>query len=700
MAPSSDVVIEKEKIYLKDYSIIRNRPKGRQRFLSSHVEELSIILGVSPSLNQIDAFEQFAEKSSQATDKRIPCLLQDDFNPIMIDDNICQWCSKNTACTFNNTKIDSLQITMHPKISDSDKEILRTFFEKKEFTKNKSRIFNHNIHPFKPLFGDLTKSLMLTPLGLFNKHPKFSHSFWAHLFYSPPLGRTLTMFEAMILDTISEQTQEFKLDRNKRFPTCGELSKWFEDEGRTDLQSSIIGELIERTKSLIYGGFDIPVELGFELTRESDLVDFSHSLIESFHQFNIRSMNNTEIPVAVERESCILLVPKNYHQEFNWASCVRILRIIYIDNLNDVFVLHHDVEIHELMSTDQDIDDCVFPPDFSSQKSFSCKEICDSIEKFNLPYSLIPWKKELPRSIPGKPDYLVLDWFKPEELFEAHYAHLFYRNKASTTGDETQLNHFDNLDNFVDRFYNITSMSENVSYDEKSLIEFKELYHSAYYRKMTPCEALTILCSSTNPVVHKFLHRSIYQFRTDHVDIETFSFRLDWHVDDQENYEPRQRLIEFTREIHNSGGVTDFEKTPFTVSKNDFSDIGPRQLRRICSALNHGTELMKENIIMRSDSINTTVSSGGLWISQSLMEVMDESISEHIAAQLKYYSDHRAMCCALASDLPMVKRMVGLTVNHVSTKRISSQNVVFWTVPSAASEFSPHFVFVGSNRRI
>ena len=130
----------------------------------------------------------------------------------MINEQICQWCSKNTVCTFDSSKIESLQIDFHENITDFDYQILRTFFEGKEFL-TKSRIFNHSIHPFKPLLGELTKPLMVTPLKFFNEHPQFSHSFWAHLFYSPPLGRTLTMFEAMILDIISDETRDFKIDQ-------------------------------------------------------------------------------------------------------------------------------------------------------------------------------------------------------------------------------------------------------------------------------------------------------------------------------------------------------------------------------------------------------------------------------------------------------------------------------------------------------
>jgi hypothetical protein len=90
---------------------------------------------------------------------------------------------------------------------------------------------------------------------------------------------------------------------------------------------------------------------------------------------------------------------------------------------------------------------------------------------------------------------------------------------------------------------------------------------------------------------------------------------------------------------------------------------------------------------------------GGIWLSQGLIDAMNPDLAEYITAQLRHYTYHSTMCCALSEELPQIRLNVGLPDRILSTN-LPNLELRIWNPPGAASETSPHFVFMGQNRRI
>ena len=702
-----------EDLFIKDFSVIRERPKGRAIALSNHVEEISVILGLLPSTDPSNELAKLAKVYAKAGDYRqIQCLLQIDSEPFPIDLQVCKWCSKNTACTSESIKVDTLKISFDKRTQSIDKSLIGEYLRQKNF-KTEGRIFCDEIHPFRPMIGDISRSLMLTPLNYFSKlHPNYSDSHWCHIFYSPPLGRTLTMFEAMILDIIVDETQDFRDVR--KFPTCDEFSSWYGKKGIHGFISENMRELIDITQSQMYSGFNIDVELGSGLNRESKVEDFVSNLIEDLHHSHRHSQINSDFPIAVERESCLIFVPKGYIGRLPWHSAIRIIRVIEIKDLSEICVLHH-----------QDIDGVGFQHHMSkivshrnsnlAKTAFNMMPRCNnpptvinhSIRRYAQSYMLQHWVQSMPRFSVEQKNLLVIDWFSPSEIFESQYANLFYRNKANTSGDQEQLNHFTRVYDFIDKFYTVP---ENLGYvpNSEELREFKQLIKAPHYQKMTPYEALTDLCQSSNSLVKKFLFCERGESpNTRSKDLESITFELNWKEKESSNIasnqadnggtfsvNDRRRLVRIYREIENPDSAN-FSVSPFNHAIEGQVDMKIRQLRRLSAALDYGFE----NTFADRESAKSESSLGGIWVSSGLEQAMTEDIADHIVAQVRYYCNHSTMCCALNDEMEQIGMLIGVP-EKVLEKVCGDTKFCIWNPPSAASEFSPNFVFLGNNRRI
>jgi len=508
------------------------------------------------------------------------------------------------------------------------------------------------------------------------------------------------MFEAMILDSIPKHTFDYKKSAVARFPTCCELSKWFEEHERDELLSSVIINLLEQTKKTIYSGFDIPIELGSNISRDSNLYEYAYSLIERIHiESQSYSKENAETPIAVERESAILLIPETLVGEITWPSCVRVIRVIRIPDLCQVCVLHHQsISGNDFIRKKNIPFPCDIAGNLLSITTSSCDLIVKALAIWRKSYRLVHWDTDFSLLSDGK----YLDWYRPHELFEAHYAHLNYRNIAATTGDESQLDHFQKMDEFIERFFRVEDAEQNIV-DRSKLECFKAHYFSSHYRKMAPYEALLEMYSSHNGLVGSFLRINIEDSVDFTYEIQTVSFIMNWEERSQVKRIKikKQKKIQFSRTIYHSerrsgeSNYIEHSHSQFTLKLNEDSNVGPRWIDRICKALNHGSVGIDQT---KPHTEASGISEGGIWISSGVMENMDDEIASYIAVQSKKYAYFRTMCCALPDELKNIENIVGTTNGfEVDTP---SNKIVFWNPPAAAAETSPHFVYVGSQRRL
>jgi hypothetical protein len=668
--------------------------------LSDFVAEMSVIFGISPSNNPTIELGKLAKNYSKSGNKQTQCLLQLDSDSFFIDTQVCQWCSKNTSCSSEFKSLNSLKIVFEDSTSESGHKIISEYLLNKKYSTN-GRIFTNNIHPFRPIFGDISKSLMISPLRVFTTtHPSLLKSHWSHIFYSPALTRTLSIFEAMILDSIIDETQMFKMVR--QYPTCGEFSSWYVEKGQNSVQLENMKKIIRTTQDKLPLHHNVKTELGSNLTHDSNIEEFVQSLLLNVHQSHIHESKNAEIPIVVERETCILLVPKGFTEKVPWNSAVRIIRIIEIDGIQEVYVLHHE-----------NINGLGFKPEKALVKQYRNSDsskisffhysppinlpesILNSIKKYSLPYTLLHWKNP-PSNSQLNQHNKILDWFRPGELFEAHFANICYRNTASTSGDEEQLDHFEKLDYFVNRFFSITAEEEIDN--ESKLDDFLQIYRQPHYRKMTPYQALYNICKLNESSVSEFLRQTESPSdKNPAINIETFTFKINLKTNKLQS-SSNQQIVKIYREVENPE-TNNPKKNPFVASVGGKVDFSSRELRRICSALDYGNESLKNNNFENWRISKSEHSVGGIWISSGLLNKLNSDFSDAIVSKIRVYALNRLLCCALVEELAEISLLVG-EPEIIRLHKFESIEYCIWNPPSTASELSPNFVYVGHNRKI
>ena len=195
---------------------------------------MGIIPRVDDSVETLSKLANVSSDSRLATEK-VSCYYQPN---LKIDKKICQWCMKNNTCTSyeNNSRLRSLnfEIISKQKPKNNDIKLIEDYFKNHKFRRLDNLVFTDRIDPFKPgLTIEGNRVIFLVKLEDINYSNSKIKNPWSHIFYSKLLQRTLTVFEALYLNSSimilkgSFGNLNESIASSESLPTINELKLFF-----------------------------------------------------------------------------------------------------------------------------------------------------------------------------------------------------------------------------------------------------------------------------------------------------------------------------------------------------------------------------------------------------------------------------------------------------------------------------------------
>lgn len=358
-----------------------SRPKGNGFQFSENLQLIQQILGIIPRIDDsVETLSKLANASSDsklATEK-VSCYYQPN---LKINKKICQWCMKNNTCTSyeNNSRLRSLnfEIISKQKPKNNDIKLIEDYFKNHKFRRLDNLVFSDRIDPFKPgLTIEGNRVIFLVKLEDINYSNSKIKNPWSHIFYSKLLKRTLTVFEALYLNSSimilkgSFGNLNESIASSESLPTVNELKLFFNQLSdnsefnlskkqlkKTLIKNNLIGKSIDllgselillknlyknTIKYIDHNLFDIQQEI---LVNYDSLLDLDDNITNFFHEVQMslqKNMKSQEFPKGakffdVRRKGYIIANSKGITKPL--PSSIQLTRVIKIDELQDSWVL-------------------------------------------------------------------------------------------------------------------------------------------------------------------------------------------------------------------------------------------------------------------------------------------------------------------------------------------------------------------------
>ena len=444
-----------------------------------------------------------------------------------INRSICEWCLYSNECDDNDAakiKENSRYIFLQSKsgaksaIKD-DKLLITSFMDKKDFVVDYNSnivnlIFSSRTDAFKPMFGRKSKRQMfITPASfctISNQSKNGSH--FSHIFYSSLLGRSITIFEAIVLDKLSDSDFSDKSSS----PSFEHTYNWFE----TRLGFSESQNLVSKLKKMIQfvnrnflesynpntqpgiSGYDNSAlfhdifSKGREMFRYN-LIDISAELFSCFVEgssfeeqvynffneiysklYTLEKFDSGKIKrggnkIIDSRIDCILLHPSDKTENVKLIGKYRLIRKIPIKNLSEPYLIIDGLPVelnHNEASENESISMNIF------EQSSNAFRTCDMLNKskYHLdPIYFCPWNETKNEELDSLTNLVML--FDGNSINEAHSMNLFLENLNTMKGDRNYFVKIDNFNLFIETFFEISySLNDSPSSEMSSFLEIRE----------------------------------------------------------------------------------------------------------------------------------------------------------------------------------------------------------------------------------
>jgi hypothetical protein len=193
---------------IESESITEPRKSGSKMPLKKKLNQINHIFGLKTSTKTGAHIQDMAMLYQNKDETQIGfCLLDSRWQ---INKEACNWCTHRKTCdTTEKTILKSIEFgiqTRDTTVEDTRRDgvVLKKWLqEKKNVIAKNGFVFSNKEDIFKPGFGNNnSRKMLLMPLAEITLDAWNKKNSWPHLFYSPFLARTLTLFEAMIIDYI------------------------------------------------------------------------------------------------------------------------------------------------------------------------------------------------------------------------------------------------------------------------------------------------------------------------------------------------------------------------------------------------------------------------------------------------------------------------------------------------------------------
>ena len=466
-------------------------------------------------------------------------------NDDRINKSICIWCAHSEECDKIETRIiresssySFLEIGEERVAMENDRKTIIEFMRSKSFvvSYNERLVrmpFTSHDDIFKPMFGNHSdRQMHIVPADYcIDDKAAPVDKYFPHVFYSKLLHRSITVYEAALMDCLTTKTFE----SNRKFPTINDCVEWFHDniginesESLHKIASSILRFV---RKNLNY--YDKKSK--DENYRESDDISyFQHLLASGRDMFNLevsdhevelfsmdsigktfyesiaRFLNNlwieiTQIPkfrnggiktggvpLFETRLESILLYPAEIKYDFHFFSIYRVLRSIPIKNLKSSYLVVDGLA--SIFSSRRKKSQLAAGKKvtFNESGAIPISEVLNLSNSKSDPFVFSEWDKSSNLKL-HKSDNLILIYHS-ENYHEACSMNSYLKNLERMKGDEDYFLKLEYFDTFMEVFYSSFDLfRENLVEQGQQNMNLRIELNNPKIRKRTAYEKLVLL---------------------------------------------------------------------------------------------------------------------------------------------------------------------------------------------------------------
>nr|AIF06527.1 hypothetical protein [uncultured marine group II/III euryarchaeote KM3_193_A06] len=708
-----------QKIFRTEVEIVKQkrisievRPEGKHVPLENKMEGLSIALGVAPSPTDIES-KSFLKLIGTYADKShsIPCL-QNDSLGVLVNRRSCLWCQNNTTCKemeYSNT-YQKVLFKIYSEPSDSDKQTVINFIKSDELS-TKTEIFHNQIDPFKPFF-DISKERTIRIFPLENSvvfQPTLS-SCWGHIFYCPPLLRTMTLLEAQVIDFLpinrydreadddTPYGHEFNLFLKDEFGQLekhffiklfkekllqakdDESSKWYDlynllNQTQTNLPSGLYNEKVELNHNLSFSGdvFEVIATFLWELW-----VKVNSSPIFQDQQ------------IVEERANAIILYPRQ-NNSVEIRGSTKIVRLIPLEGIAKPWIIIDGDSAFQYLPNRLSSAIPSYPIDTTFHQKYKSPPpvLSRMFKSYRRPKQLLHWNS-------GSSDLESplnrISWFPPDRLIAALSMNSVLRSNVANVGGTEFRDYRDMTIRFLVRFFRKSSIWKNspeIQKYKKDLKNFVSIIQNPTYLKSEPYKLLYEVCQHNGRVVSNLMTYNRIEKRSEHIIQEEFVLENPFSLNSGAK-------IIFKRIIEMSGFGQTEKIHPFKAISTGNNRLTDSHLaEQVCRALDWThtpSDISKNSKILYP-------SNGGIWISKDMDRLLrkgDENsleLSDAIAKRSRTRTHHCVMFVSTEQEMRLITPITGEI--GPTSEYFKSPSMVIWETPMAAKEASPNFFFAG-----
>ena len=708
------------------------RKKGRKFPLAGKEQELERILGIrSRSSGYVD-FQSFATMKNTELSS---CLENDD---LKINLQICNWCTRRRIC--ENVESRSLvtsnivEVRSKVKHEHSDVQILENWFSGSKFVKSvssKAMLFSNLSDPFKPGFGKMNngRRLLLMPLDEIPKVSLGKNHNWSHIFYSPFLRKTLTVFEALFLNTLAKFHLTFSENTDIEYPTLSELEECFKQLlGSGWAKTSKIkilyamNEKIFSNESILNG--NVLLKNLIQKSNKyftSNLFDnklemFTNELI-SLTQLELGSDNSTILPHLTEfiheviqkvklylvdkpdehffyqRTQCQIFTPEKV-RDLDLPIQYQIIRIQSIEGLAESWCL---IDAPMIQNEENNAPFQNIPIDWFNDFAIPDglkKRICsESLSSLNI----VNWNDFY--KLDNEPALIM---FEPSHIYAANSMNMLLNKYTNSSGDIYSAKTLESLESimrlvFFSLIKKIDNSTSSMKALKKKLKELKSEFSLPTYRRLKPLHCLEQLSKKFNYFIRYDNDPDGKDIINKHVTSQIILFTPDY-VEKKNERKIEHEALEWVFR--------------YVVEKKE-DDMGPhnvvkdwvlyRENGRKVVLNKKNTERLSELLNWKTPVENNQIyNSKYLWISPNVHALLKakktgEILAEFIRNRLNQEGVYGTLMIATDAEheYDLIERLTGIQNTRFIENMVDGQNIVIWTPSATVSELSPNFLHVG-----
>jgi hypothetical protein len=736
----------------EEKAIKQQRPTGLKQTLNGMNNDLELIFGLRRRKERQSGLTAMQDLQRKKGMDVTNCILMPDGN-LLVNLEVCTWCVNRQTCE-NTESLVSRQIryayfTRYPKRKPLKKDALLI----KKSIQDGSLVVRSNVtgmintNPndvFRPGFGvKKDRNVKLFPLGEV-PNTSFEQS-WSHVFHSDILGRTLTSFEACLLNFLPSKEATRNLlqleDHENGFRTLKVLKNIFEEMGvqkgltkpdfmvklkQSDLLKSLrenpdlefvedvfYHNLLTKTgaysNSGLYGGKEIFENWGIRGSIENQTEEF---LWEVWDRINKLNLQQDDLPFFNPRPPAIIFCGTNQdinHLPFQY----QIIRIKYLDGLNQPWVCVDSTINPRKTTQNLRLNNAKIPQQWAMFDENPPIELCKLLKrghhfnqihkKVEAQYILKNWEEDSDEGEVNESQKKVV-FFPPRDIFSACALSKQLQSVKNSVGNPGNRVQFLRLQSMFELLFFSPNPYVKLSpmIDEEFLNDLKEELNLPGHRRSPAVECIISIAKDPRFSQHISFKEDPNRTdqsrgtKTEQITISTFLIKAESEQDGTHTGQGTKVLFQMTRQAvtrKNEQGT--FSK--WKEDKASYSKLTKRlhsaDARLLIDIMNHGRKKLS----------NELLSQKYLWISPNIFEQFtrepqkNDAFANLIKSKLNESSLKGVLMIAHISELHYIESLIGrfeysLHSNNVDGKR----EYLFWHLTSTVGELSPNFLTIGA----